>query len=212
MTMNTHAVHPNVAAERLGLPISTIYERIRNGELDAKKHGNSWIVLLPADPASELPLSPFPDAAPSTARNTEDHDVAIHDIRIRLATLESEVRALTAAAAARPAPIQPGPVDCVLPTRQRSSLRMPTIRPRFLALSAIVGLTLSGIGIQSSPAQRSDDLTVALVFACGAITGSIAAWLALEKQLAPDVDVTHSETVRKGQRIEPDPHLLDRVI
>ena len=68
MTMRENAVHPNVAANRLGIPIADVYARIRSGELEAEKHGNRWIVILPAN------LHTFRHYQPSRQPRCQDTD------------------------------------------------------------------------------------------------------------------------------------------
>jgi hypothetical protein len=191
------AVHPNVAAQALGISVNDVYERIRRGELSAEKRGNRWVVILPLAKdhrrPTDGPAQPRPTANDEISAHAdaiqhlrlEEHDAAIEEIRARLALLEVSIRQLTAARAVAPSP--PATTSTAsLPARERrTTFRLPDVRPRLMALTAIVGLTLSGVAIQGSSAQRSDDLTTAFVFACGGVTGAIAAWLASGKRETP---------------------------
>jgi excisionase family DNA binding protein len=193
MTNDECAIHPNFAAERLGIPVDYVYERIRRGELAARKEGGRWLVLLDsvtakpdsepppqAQPVETVPIEPplrlvVEPAEPPGVRSEE-----LDQIRAQLADLEAEIRALSSIvrrAQTSPTLVQ-HPVRDVRPAR----LAFVRQRPRLVLLLGIIGLVLGGSLIQSSSAQRADDLTVAFVFACGAVTGAIIAWLALDKR------------------------------
>ncbi|HEX5164952.1 MAG TPA: helix-turn-helix domain-containing protein [Thermomicrobiales bacterium] len=193
MTNSERAIHPNLAAERLGISVDCVYERIRRGELAARKEGGRWLVLLDAAtdvPAIELPPSEHPVVtAPSeppavvTAQPTESQSARaeeLDEIRAQLAALEAEIRALSSVVQRT----QLGPVPVVTSPRELRPARLAFVRqrPRIVLLLGIIALVLGGSLIQASSAQRADDLTVAFVFACGAVTGAIVAWLALDKR------------------------------
>jgi hypothetical protein len=208
MTNAKPAIHPNLAAERLGIPVDCVYERIRRGELAARKEGGRWLVLLdsvmdvsaitppPAHPVMSVPSAPPADVAaqPGELQGVRADD--LDEIRAQLAALADEVRTLSSIVR-RP---QISPISVQQPQHRLRPARLAFIRqrPRLVLLLGIIALVLGGILIQASSAQRADDLTVAFVFACGAATGAIIAWLALDKR-EPTTPRTGRDVRRRRQ-------------
>ena len=229
MSQRINAVHPNVAADRLGVSVDCVYDRIRRGELAVRRDGDRWMVILDLPDAARPDREPVrrhepspPPALHPQAPPTPPPDPTLHlltrqlaqradelnEIRTQLAALQASVQEL-AAANARPQPAPPPVRDTVVSAAEprQHPLRQ---RPRLLALSAITALVLGGSAIQASAAQRADDLTVAFVFACGTITGAIATWLALDKRQAPKHDAVPIEPPRPvAQHIAPSLHASD---
>jgi len=211
MRYDDHKLHPSAAAEVLGVSVDCVYERIRRGELLAERNGNRWMVVLDrspsrfeydersdADPAQPLKAETRQSVASDTGYEASAlslaHQVAaqselINQIQARLDELQQQVQIMD-----RPVPSAtvPGRAGKNHIAASRSAVNR-SLRRRYglLAFVAIASLVLGGIAIQSSAAQRSDDLMVAFVFVCGTVTGAIAAWLALDDRRADDGD-THS--------------------
>jgi hypothetical protein len=197
MTGRRIAMHPNLVADRLGISVDSVYERIRSGDLVAEKHDGRWLVLLEvrADADSKQasnghrdhdaqqvnpesitggPLQP--EHLNAITDQLAEQGIAIKKIQEELIRVQSQYGSRTASANGQSTPVRttnPSPV----PTREGRRGR-----PQLVVLSAIVALIVGAMTIQAGPAERSDDLTVIVVFACGAVTGAIASWMALDKQ------------------------------
>jgi hypothetical protein len=215
MVVESKHVHPIVAAQRLGISVDSVYERIRRGQLSAERDGSRWLVLLPNDAATfgttdtddarpiaapaESGAQPRPagsaidvdqsaDTVPLSVLATVVAGQGQEIVRLR-AVVEALSTTLTLPSPARP--VEPER-DVVAATSVTATLpSAPAVvdhrplgrrrRQRLVALAAIAGLFLFGSLIQASPARYADDLTVLFIFACGAVVGALASWLALDQ-------------------------------
>lgn len=183
MTFPYDPVHPNEAADLLGVTVDDVYEQIRRGELAVVSADGRWMVILdrPAPPTvTHAPPAPEPTY---TAQPVDYRD-ELDQIRTQLQSLEEAVRSIAVVQTTQPPlPVPERPPPMALAPEPPANRRG---WQGLIVLGVIVSLALAGSMVQSSSAQRSDDLTVVFVFVAGIVTGAIASWLALERRQPAD--------------------------
>lgn len=192
-------VHPNVAADLLGVSVDDVYERIRRGELAVRSIDGQWMVTLDGLIRRDEIIQPV-EATPA---QQIDYREELDQIQAQIQSLEAVIRdvlALQTPVAPVQAPAQSAPAQRLVETTPKGRNWQGLV-----VLGVIVALALAGSMVQTSSAQRSDDLTVVLIFVAGIVTGSIASWLALDRPATR----TSSDS-RRAQQIGTTPRTSDR--